>query len=103
MTAISATSFAASSGRLPCSYNTTDSRRDFTIPRNMPMISSSGTASTPFGRAAMSMSFSRAMIIRTVDVRAASPAFIETFIAATNSSRNPIANPSGNFLPSHRT
>ena len=43
---------------------------------------SSGTLSTPEGRAAMSTSFSFAMIIRTVEVRGASLASIASFIAA---------------------
>ena len=71
---------AASSGRLPLIYNSTDSRRDFTMPRSIAMMSSSGTCATPFGREAISVSFSRAMIIRKVEVRGASPAFIEAFI-----------------------
>ena len=90
ITAISASSLAASSGRPPCSYSTTDSRRDFTIPRNRPVISSSATAVMPFGRAAMSAFFSLARIMRSVEVRGASPAFIDVFSASVNSSRNPI-------------
>src|SRR3984885_15444447 len=57
-----------------------DSRRDFTMPRSMAMISSSGILSMPLGRAAMSVSFSLAMIMRRVEVRSAVPAFIDSFI-----------------------
>ena len=100
MTTISASSFAANSGRFPCTYSTTDSRRDFTIPRSMPTTSSSGTAVTPFGRAAISRSFNFASIIRNVDVRGASPAFIDVFSASVNASRSPIFAILVNFFPS---
>src|ERR1700722_232276 len=59
-----------------------DSRRDFTMPRSMAMMSSSGTWSMPLGRDAMSVSFSLAMIMRKVEVRAAVPAFIDSFTSS---------------------
>jgi hypothetical protein len=46
------------------------------MPRSMERISSSGTLSTPIGRAAMSISFSLARIMRSVETRAASFASI---------------------------
>jgi hypothetical protein len=91
ITAISAPSLAASSGRLPWVYSSTDSRRDFTMPRSMATISSSGTLSTPLGRAAMSVSFSLAMIMRRVEVRGAVPAFIDSFTSSARVSLKPIA------------
>ena len=62
-------------------------RRDFTMPRRTPITSSSPIAVTPFGRAAMSASFSLARIMRSVEVRAVSPAFIDPFSASVNCSR----------------
>ena len=47
----------------------------------------------PLGRAAMSMSFSRARIMRSVEVRGASPAFIEALSWSVNCSRRPMARP----------
>src|SRR6185312_844116 len=77
-----------------------DSRRDFTIPRSMVEMSSSGTLSMPFGRAAMSVSFRRARIIRRVDVRAASPAFIEALSWSVNWSLRLIGRPPRKTSPS---
>ena len=48
----------------------------------MAVMASSGTGSPPLGRAAMSVSFRRAMIMRMVEVRGASPARMEAFIAS---------------------
>src|SRR5215472_4274628 len=87
MIAISASSLSTRSCRCPWRYSSTDSRRDFTMPRSMPMISSSGTCSMPFGRAAMSRSFSRARIMRRVEVRGASLAFIDPLSWSVNCSR----------------
>ena len=61
------------------------------MPRSMAMISSSGTWSMPFGRAAMSVSFSFAITMRKVEVRAAVPAFIDSFICSVKDSLRLIA------------
>lgn len=65
------------------------------MPRSIATISSSGTLSMPLGRAAMSVSLSLAMIIRTVEVVAVSPPFIAAFIRSVNCSRRVMASCSG--------
>ena len=53
----------------------------------------------PLGRAAMSMSFSRARIMRSVEVRGASPAFIEALSWSVNCSRRSMAPTSEKNIP----
>ena len=54
------------------------------MPRSIASTSSSATLSMPLGRAAMSRSFSFAMTMRKVEVRAAVPAFIEVLSCSLN-------------------
>src|SRR3712207_8959137 len=70
--------------RLPWRYRSALSRRLLTMPRSMEATCSSGTLSTPEGRAAISTSLSLAMIMRMGEVRAASPAFMAAFIPSVN-------------------
>ncbi len=57
------------------------------MPRSIATISPSATLSMPFGRAAMSMSFSLAVIIRKVETSGASRASMAALSCSVNCSR----------------